>query len=83
MLKIKLGDDFMNGEIKDYIINNFKDDDEKTIKNAIMEAINDNDEVALPGLGIFFYLNWQEMSDLEKEQTIKRIHSSIKKGNQN
>lgn len=70
----------MNSEIKDYIINNFKDDTEIDIKDAILESIKDNDEVTLPGLGVFFLLNWEEANDKEKDEIIKRIYKQIKKG---
>lgn len=71
----------MNSEIKDYIINNFKDDDISVVKDAIMDSINDNDEVALPGLGIFFLLNWDECDKNEKDKIVERIYKQIKKGN--
>ena len=71
----------MNSEIKDYIINNFKNDDKNEIKKAIIESIKTNDEVALPGLGIFFLLNWEEANDKEKDLIIERIYKQIKKSN--
>lgn len=71
----------MDSEIKNYIINNFKNDDKKEIKSAILESINTSDEVALPGLGIFFLLNWEESDDKEKDRIVERIHKQIKKSN--
>lgn len=71
----------MNSEIKNYIINNFKNDDKNEIKNAIEDSINTNDEVTLPGLGIFFLLNWEEANDKEKDLIIERINKQIKKSN--
>jgi len=71
----------MDNEIKNYIINNFKDDDEKTIKKAIEESIKTNDEVALPGLGIFFILNWEKLNEKEKDIIVNNIFKQIKKGN--
>ena len=71
----------MKSDIKDYIVDNFKDDDISVIKDAIIESINDNDEVALPGLGIFFLLNWESCSDQEKDMIVERIYNQIKKGN--
>ena len=81
MLKIKKEMITLNNEIKDYIINNFKDDNEETIRSAVEESIKDNDEVALPGLGIFFLLNWEAATEKERSSIIKRIHDQIKKGN--
>lgn len=71
----------MNGDIKKYIINNFKNDDKNEIKNAIEESINTNDDVTLPGLGIFFLLNWNEANDKEKDLIVERIFKQIKKSN--
>lgn len=71
----------MNNDIKKYIISNFKDDDISVIKDAIIDSINDNDEVALPGLGVFFLLNWEEADKNEKDKIVERIYKQIKKGN--
>ncbi|MBQ7105081.1 MAG: small acid-soluble spore protein SspI [Bacilli bacterium] len=70
----------MNSDIKDYIINNFKDDDISVIRDAIIDSIDSNDEVALPGLGIFFVMNWECCNDKEKDLVVKRIFKQIKKG---
>lgn len=66
-------------KIRDYIINNFKDDEVSTIKNAIEESIKEKDEVTLPGMGVFFEIIWQESNDSEKE----RILNILKKRFQN
>ena len=71
----------MKSEIRDYIIDNFKDDDIGVIKDAIIDSIKENDEVALPGLGIFFLLNWELCDDKEKDMIVERIYKQIKKGN--
>ena len=70
----------MNSEIKDYIINNFKDDDMEMVKDAILDSLKENDEVTLPGLGVFFLLNWEEADDLEKDKIVERVYKQIKKG---
>ena len=46
-------------KIKDYIINNFKDDDVNTLRTTISECIMEDDEETLPGLGVFLELIWQ------------------------
>jgi len=66
-------------KIRDYIINNFKDDEVSTIKNAIEESIEEGDEVTLPGMGVFFEIIWQESDDSEKE----KILNTLKKRFQN
>ena len=65
-------------KIRDYIINNFKDDDADTIRRAIDESIEENDEVTLPGMGVFFEIIWQDSTDEEKNKILetlkKRFH---------
>jgi small acid-soluble spore protein I len=46
-------------KIKDYIINNFKDDDINTLRTTISECLMEDDEETLPGLGVFLELIWQ------------------------
>ena len=48
----------MDINIREHIINNFKDDDFKTLMNAIDESVKEGDEVTLPGMGVFFELIW-------------------------
>lgn len=45
--------------IKEHIINNFKNDDHKALIEAIEESVASNDEVTLPGLGVFLSLIWE------------------------
>ena len=58
-------------KIRDYIINNFQDDDTETIKKAIEESIKEQDEVTLPGMGVFFEIIWTDANDLEKEKILE------------
>lgn len=60
-------------KIRDYIINNFKDDPIETIKNAIEQSIEEKDEVTLPGMGVFFEIIWQESNNEEKEKILKTL----------
>lgn len=64
-------------DIRSYIRNNFKDDDEASIKDSIEESIKDKDEILLPGLGVFFELVWNNSNDNEKKNILNKIHSSI------
>ena len=68
-----------NIKIRDYIINNFKDDEEKTIKKAIEESIQEGDEVTLPGMGVFFEIIWQESTDDEKNKILTTLKNRFKK----
>ena len=65
--------------VKEHIINNFKGDDHKALKEAIDESINSNDEVTLPGLGVFFSLIWEEADQELKNTIIESIKKEIVK----
>lgn len=64
--------------IKDYIIQNFKDDNIDVIKNAIDEAVKEYNEDTLPGLGIFFMLVWENSNENEKNTILEKIKSNLK-----
>ena len=64
--------------IKDYIIQNFKDDNIDTIKEAINNSVNEYNEDTLPGLGIFFMLIWENSDDNEKNTILEKIKSNLK-----
>ena len=64
--------------IKDYIIQNFKEDDIDTIKNAIDSSVKEYNEDTLPGLGIFFMLVWENSNDNEKNTILEKIKSNLK-----
>lgn len=70
----------MNIDIRSHIINNFKDDDKETIKNAIEESITEADEVTLPGMGVFLEIFWKNITDEEKDKFATTIINYIKKG---
>lgn len=63
----------MNTDIRKHIISNFKNDDTSTIRNAIEESITDQDEMSLPGLGVFFEIVWSQSNEEEKNTFLERI----------
>ena len=67
--------DFMN--IKDYIIQNFKNDNLETIEKAIDDSVNEYNEDTLPGLGIFFMLVWENSNKEEKNTILETIKSNL------
>ena len=70
----------MDMNIRDHIINNFKGDDYDTLKRAVDESVASQDEVTLPGLGVFLEIIW-ENADLElKNQLIDIIKKRVEKG---
>ena len=66
-------------KIKDYIINNFKDDDINTLRTTISECISEDDEETLPGLGVFLELIWQGSDEDTKKSMLDILHSEIEK----
>ena len=65
--------------IKDYIINNFKDDDINTIRTTISECITEDDEETLPGLGVFLTLIWKGANEDIKKSMLDILYSEIEK----
>ncbi len=69
----------MDINIRNHIINNFKGDDFDTLRKAIEESIKDNDEVVLPGMGVFFELVWTDCSEDMKKEIINIIKERVNK----
>lgn len=68
----------METSIREYIINNFKDDNIEEIKKAIDESIESQDEVTLPGLGVFLSIIWENANNELKQQLLEIIKNNIK-----
>lgn len=71
--------DFMDLSIRNNIIQNLKKDDEKSILALIEKTVLEDDELALPGLGVLFSLIWNDFSKKEKEEMAKRIIVGVHK----
>ena len=67
----------MNIDIRKSIKDNFKDSNDEEILESIKEAINDSDEITLPGMGVFFELLWKESNDIEKNSIIEKIKKGL------
>ena len=67
-----------NIDIRNYIIENFKDDNIEKIRDSIETTINTRDEDALIGLGVLFELLWNKLSIEEKNKSLENIRQSIK-----
>ena len=63
----------MNIDIRQSIINNFKNCNTKEIKESIESAIKDSDEITLPGIGVFFEILWKNSSEKEKQNILDKI----------
>lgn len=70
----------MDIKIRDHIINNFKGDDYEALKRAIDESVKEQDEVTLPGLGVFFELVWEDATNVMKDEIIKMIEKRVNQG---
>ena len=69
----------LNISIRGHIFDNFKDSTLDDIKASIEEALKDNDEITLPGLGVFFEILWSESSEDMKKNIINILYSKLKK----
>lgn len=69
----------MDTKIRDHIINNFKGDNYETLKSAIEESISEQDEITLPGLGVFFEIVWQDSSKEMQNEIIEIIKNRVNK----
>ena len=66
-------------KIRDYIINNFKEDDVNTLRNTISECIKDSDEETLPGMGVFLELIWNGASEDVKKSMLDILYKELRK----
>ncbi len=69
----------MNLDIRSHIINNFKGDDINTLRAAIEESIENNDEITLPGMGVFFELVWQDAEEDIKNKILEILEARVKR----
>ncbi len=67
----------MNIDIRKSIISNFKDSDISEISSSIEEAVNDEDEVTLPGLGVFFEILWKNSTKEEQQNLVNKIKKNL------
>lgn len=70
----------MDMTIRQHIINNFKGDDYETLRKAIDESVSSQDEVTLPGLGVFLEIIWENADQELKNQLIDIIKKRVQKG---
>lgn len=63
--------------IRDHIINNFKGDDYDSLQNAINESIDSEDEVTLPGMGVFFEIIWKGADQRLKNEMLEIIKERV------
>jgi small acid-soluble spore protein I (minor) len=67
----------VNVDIREHIINNFKDDSVDAIRESVLESIEKGDEITLPGLGVFFEILWNNSNDEDKNKMLTTIKDSL------
>ena len=64
-------------DIRESIKSNFIGLNEDDIKDSINESIKTNDEIILPGLGVFFEVLWINSDDNLKNNILSIIKKNI------
>ncbi len=67
----------MKIDIRKSIRENFKDANTDEIKASITSALEDKEEITLPGLGVFLEILWENSDDSEKEYILSTIQKGI------
>lgn len=66
-----------NINIRNYIIDNFRDDNESELRESIDETIEEGLEEALPGLGVFFEIVWKNSSEETKKELLETLKTHL------
>ena len=66
-----------NIDIRKYVVDNFKDDNENELKEAIVETINEGLEEALPGLGVFMEIIWNNSNEELKKELLDILKAHL------
>jgi len=67
----------MNIDIRKHIKSNFKGAEIDEIKSSIESSIKDNDEITLPGVGVFFELLWKNSDESSKEYILRTLKDAL------
>jgi small acid-soluble spore protein I (minor) len=68
----------MEPNIRNYIINNFKNCYQEEIRESIESSIKKGDEITLPGLGVFFEILWNSSNKEEREVILGHLQNNFK-----
>lgn len=63
--------------MREYIINNFKNDSIDSIKNSIENSISSGEEDPLFGLGVLFELAWKNSNEEFKNNILSNIKKAL------
>lgn len=68
----------MEPNIRNYIINNFKNCYQEEIRESIESSIKKGDEITLPGLGVFFEILWNSSNEEERKVILGHLQNNFK-----
>ena len=60
-------------------MNNFNGAKKDEIKASIISSIEDNEEITLPGLGVFFEILWKKSDEENQEYILNTLENYFKK----
>lgn len=63
----------MDIDIRKHIMSNFKDANMDEVQTSITASIEENEEVTLPGLGVFFEILWKYSDEASRQYILKTI----------
>ena len=64
-------------DIRSHIRKNFRGADIDEYKASIVESIKENDEITLPGLGVFFEILWNNSDENSRNYILNTIKDHI------
>lgn len=67
----------MNINIREHIINNFKNSNVEEIKDSIEQSLKEEDEITLPGMGVFFEILWKNTDESGKDFILNVLKNSL------
>lgn len=68
----------MSTDIRKYIKKNFESADIDEIKDSIESSIKENEEVTLPGLGVFFETIWENSDESGRNKILNTLKDHLK-----
>ena len=67
----------MNIDIRKSVVKNFEGSGIEDIRQSIETSIQDNEEITLPGLGVFFEILWNNSDSNDKEFILRTIEKGL------
>ena len=67
----------MNINIRKYIKENFKNSNIDEIKESIVSSISENDEITLPGMGVFFEILWSNSTPENQDYILNTLKNNL------